>query len=483
MKKQPYICLLVVVLFSANCCLAQVKWDLQRCVSYAMANNISVKQADIQARIAVLSIKLNEAGRYPSANFSANGGYNFGRSINPATNVFENQRIFFSGFSLQSNVNLFNWFSQRYAVEASRLDKQAADAGIDKARNDIALNVAIGYLQALLAYEQTEISNIQVQQSQTQLETVRKQVAAGSLPELNAAELEAQLARDSASYISARSTYEANVIQLKALLNLDMATPFEIDKPDVSAIPVESLAELQPQLVYQQALKNLPQQRVNQYRYQSALKNVQVAKASMYPVISGFASIGSNYSSLFPDQQNITVSPTGKFDTLGVVEVSPGVVRSVVRPQFNAVFSNTPFGRQLFDINLSQAVGINLSIPIFNNRRLRTAWERSKLDAENIRAQADLDNLTLQQDIYTAHNDAVNAMQRYRAAQKAVEASEKTFNFSQKRYEAGLLPTFELITNQNNLYRARLDALSAQYEYVFRIKLLEFYKGQGIKLN
>ena len=236
--KRPYACLLVAVMLATSGSFAQDNWDLQRCVSYAITNNISVKQADIQARIADLNIKLNEAGRYPSAGLSANGGYNFGRSINPATNSFDNQRIFFSGFSLQSNVNLFNWFSQRYAVEASRLDKKAADAAVDKARNDIALNVAVAYLQALLAHEQTEISSIQVRQSQTQLETVLKQVTAGTLPELNAAELEAQLARDSAAYITARSTYQANVIQLKALLNLDMATQFEIDKPDVTAIPV-----------------------------------------------------------------------------------------------------------------------------------------------------------------------------------------------------------------------------------------------------
>lgn len=383
---------------------------------------------------------------------------------------------------MQSGVNLFNWFSQKHTIAASKLDKQAADAAIDKARNDIALNVAIAYLQALLGFEQTEISSIQVQQSTTQLENIRKQVAAGALPELNAAELEAQLARDSASYIAARATYQANVIQLKALLNLDMAVPFDIAKPDVTAIPVESLAELQPQLVYQQALKNLPQQRVNQFRYQAALKNIQASKALMYPTLSAFANIGSNYSSLFPDQQNASITPTGRFDTLGAVEISPGVIKSVVRPQFDVVVPNTPYGRQLFNINLSQAVGLNLSIPLFNNRQLRTNWERSKLNAENIRLQVDLDNLTLQQDIYTAHNDAVNAMQRYMASQKAVEAAEKTFNFSQKRYDVGLLSTFELITNQNNMYRARLDALSAQYEYVFRMKLLEFYKGQGLKL-
>jgi outer membrane protein len=314
------------------------------------------------------------------------------------------------------------------------------------------------------------------------LENIRKQVTAGVLPELNAVELEAQLARDSATYIGTEATFQQNIILLKALLNLDMAVPFDIEKPNVSSIPVESLADLQPALVYQQALKNLPQQRVNQYRYQSALKNIQVARASMFPTLSAFANIGSRYSSLFPDQENVVVTPTGKVDTLGFVEVSPGVTRYAVRPSFQATANNTPFNRQLFNVNLSQAIGLNLSIPIFQNRQLRTAWDRAKLNAESIRLQADQDNLNLQQDIYTAHTNAINAQQRYFAAQKGVEAAERAFDFSQKRYGAGLLQTIELITNQNNLFRSRLDALAAQYEFVFRMKLLEFYKGQGLKL-
>jgi outer membrane protein len=447
-----------------------------------MENNISVKQADVQARITALQLKLSEAGRYPNLGFSANGGYNFGRSVNPATNSFESRSIFFSNFQLQSSVNLFNWFSQRYTVQASELDKKAADAATEKARNDIALNVAVAYLQTLLANEQVEVSAIQIQQTRSQLENIRKQVAAGALPELNAVELEAQLARDSATYIGTQATYQQNLIQLKALLNLDMAVPFDIEKPNVASIPVESLAELQPALVYQQALKNLPQQRVNQFRYQSAQKNIQVARASMFPTLSAFANIGSRYSSLFPDQQNPVITPTGKVDTLGFVEIAPGTIRYAVRPGFQVATKNTPVGRQIFDVNLSQAIGLNLSVPIFNNRQLRTNWDRAKLNAETVKLQMEQDNMSLQADIYNAHTNAVNAQQRYLAAQKGVEAAERAFGFSQKRYDVGLLQTIELITNQNNLYRSRLDALAAQYEFVFRMKLLEFYKGQGMKL-
>lgn len=478
--KQPILCLLLLFAFAGS--FAQEKWDLKRCVEYALANNISVKQADVQARISILQIKLNEAGQYPNLSFSTNAGYNLGRSINPATNQFENNSIFFNGFQLQSNINLFNWFSQKHAIEASKLDKQAADASIDKAKSDIALNVAVGYLQTLLAHEQIEIAAIQINQTKTQLDVIRKRVNAGALPELNAIEVEAQLARDSATYISARATYLQNLVQLKAILNMDMATPFDIEKPNINVIPVEPLADLQPDYVYREALKNLPQQKVNQFRYQAALKNIQFARSSMYPALSAFANIGSRYSSLFPDQQNIVVTPTGKFDTLGAVEISPGVIRYAVRPGFAVSAPTVPYGRQMFDVNLSQAIGVNIFIPIFNNRQLRTNWDRAKLNAQSVKLQLEQDNITLQQDIYTAYNNALNAQQRYAAARKAVEAAEKVFTFSQRRSEVGLLSTFELITNQNNLFRSRLDALSAQYEYVFRMKLLEFYKGQGLKL-
>ncbi|RPD45611.1 TolC family protein [Paracnuella aquatica] len=479
MKMPLLFCLL---LCCSICGVAQEKWDLQRCVDYAIANNISIKQSDVQARIANLQLGLARAAQHPNVNLSSNAGYNFGRSINPATNTFDNQRIFFSGFQLQGGMNLFNWFSARHNAEASRLSYEASKAAVERARNDVALNVAVAYLQALLAYEQTEIAKVQIAQTTAQLENIRKQVSAGSLPELNAAELEAQLAADSANHITSVSTYQANVIQLKALLNLDMATPFDIETPDVSAIPVEELGNLQPQVVFQKALQNLPQQRANQLRFQAAQKTIKAARGAMYPTLSLFGNVGSRYSSLFPDQQNAVVTPSNKLDTLGFVEVTPGITLPAVRPSFNVSLPNTPFVRQLFDVNLSQAVGVSLSVPLAGNRQLRTQWERSKLDAEGIRLQLESDNLVLQQDIYRAHNDALNAMQRYRSAQKAVEAAEKAFSFSQKRFDVGLLQTIELLTNQNNLFRRRLDAASAQYEYVFRIKLLEFYKGEGLKL-
>ncbi|RYZ32806.1 MAG: TolC family protein, partial [Sphingobacteriales bacterium] len=414
----------------------------------------------------------------------SSAGYNFGRSINPVTNQFEDARVFFNDYSLQSGVTLFNWFSLRHAIAASKLEKQAADAATDKARNDVALNVAVAYLQTLLAWEQINISNVQVQQTISQLDVVEKRVRAGALPELNLIEVQAQLARDSAAYITTQATYQQNLIQLKALLSMDMAQPFDIAKPDVTAIPVEPLASLQPDYVYAEALKNLPQQRVNQFRYEAALKNIQSARSSMYPTLSAFVGVGSTYSGTYPDRSRVQVIPQTGLDTVQnlLVEINPGVFTNVVSPRFQTVVPNATFSKQVFDINLGQRIGLSLSVPIFQNRQLRTNWDRAKLNAESIRLQLYQDNLNLQADIYNAYTNAMNAQQRFVAASKAVDATQRALDFSVRRYEAGLLTTFELITNQNNLYRARLDATSAQYEFVFRMKLLEFYKGQGLKL-
>ena len=138
-------------------------------------------------------------------------------------------------------------------------------------------------------------------------------------------------------------------------------------------------------------------------------------------------------------------------------------------------------GKQ-FNNNFGQSVGIGLVVPILNNKLARTAWDRSKLQVKQYELIREQSNMTLKQDIYTAYNDAVTAMQKFNANKKTVETSQKAYDFSQKRYDVALLSTFELITGQNNLQRAKIDMLYSQYDYVFKMKLLEFYKGQGIKL-
>lgn len=457
---------------------SQDKWDLQRCVEYALKNNISVQQADIQSRFSELTLKQNKSSQIPSLNFSGSAGYRFGRSENPTTGVLEDNNFFNTGMQLQSQVTLFNWFSLKNTIASNKFSYQADQENTKKMQNDIALNVAVAYLQILLSREQVNVARVQVQQTGEQLGNTRKRVDAGALPELNAAELEAQLARDSAALVTAIGTVEQYLLQMKALLSLDAATLFDIITPPVGLIPVEPLSELQPDAVYASAIANLPQQKANELRLKAAEKAVAAARGNMYPTISAFGGLSTNYVNItIPEYAVGPYEPTPNTVNVG------GVDYFVNAPTFVQVGERTiPLGRQ-FRNNFGQNFGIGLSVPIFNGRAARTGWDRSKLQYRQLELTKQQDDLTLKQDIYSAYNDAMTALQKYNANLKTVETSQKALDFAQKRYELALLSTFELITSQNNLQRAKIDLLAAQFDYVFKMKLLEFYKGQGLKLE
>ena len=477
MTKRPYIFLLFLLLFH-QVLFAQDKWDLRRAVEYALANNISVKQQDVQARLTALQFKQSKLSQYPSANLSGNVGYSSGRNQNPVSFDLITQGYLFSNFSLQTGVDLFNWYSKKNSIAANEFETKAAFANIEKIRNDISLNVAGAYLQALLAVEQINISTVQLEQTRAQLENTRKLVNAGSVPELNALQLEAQLATDSSNLVSAKGNVAQSLLLLKAYLSFDAAAPFEIQTPNIETIPLDDIASLQPEVVYALAIKNLPQQRVNDLKIQAAQKFIASAKGAMYPTFSLFGSLGSSYNNKANEISGTTqiIAPVGKVTVGGSqYDVFP------LQPFNNYSYSSIPYFGQI-NQNFRQSVGLTLSVPIANGGNLRTAYERSKLNLKSLELQSQADNLTLKQDIYKAYTDAMTSVAKFNAATKTVEANQKAFDFAQKRYNVGLLNTIDLITTQNNLFNAKLQRLLAQYDYVFKMKVLEFYKGQGLKL-
>jgi len=474
---------LILILVVSASVKAQEKWGLLKCVEYAMTNNISVKQTDLQARIAELQLKQSKLGQIPNLNFSANGGFNNGRNQDPTTFSLITQSYLSSGMQLQSSADIFNWFSKRNTIAANEWELQAAKANTDKLKNDIALTVANAYLQILLAMEQEKIAAVQLQQSQAQLSNTRKLVDAGALPELNAAELEAQVARDSSTLISAKGMVQQNILTIKAYMALDAATPFEIDTPPVDKIPVDKIADLQPEAVYASAIANMPQQKFNDFKIKAATKTSAAARGNLYPTLSAFGSLSSSYiAAKTPTYDRIfsTYVPTGFKTDVG------GILYDVYSPTYtqgakNGYSRTDAFGNQL-NKNFRQSIGLSLSVPIFNGYNSRTAYERSRINIRSLQLQKDLDNQSLKQNIYQAYNAAMVALQKFNAGKKTMETAERTYGFAQKRYDVGLMSTFELITNQNNVFRARLENALNQFDYVFKMKVLEFYKGQGLKL-
>jgi len=328
----------------------------------------------------------------------------------------------------------------------------------------------------LLAKEQENVTRIQVAQTQAQLTNTRKLVDAGSLPELNASQLEAQLALDSVNYITARGNLSQSVLLLKSYMNIDADAAFEVDTPPVELIPVEPIADLQPDYVYKLALTNQPLQRVNDFRLKAAEKSTQAARGAMFPSLSAFGSLGSGYNNQAQTITGFTQTVSPNPIAIGTVDVAGTQPIST-----SANSTKTTFTNQLSD-NFRQSLGFNISVPLFNGGNLRTNYQRSQLNTTTLQLQKTQDDQKLKQDIYQAYNAAMVAFEKFNASKKTVAINEITYNYAAKRFDVGMLSTFELITTQNNVLRAKLEYTINHFDYVFKMKVLEFYKGQGLKL-
>jgi len=240
------------------------------------------------------------------------------------------------------------------------------------------------------------------------------------------------------------------------------------------------LAELDPAYVYSLAVKNMPQQKINDLNLQAALKNVSAVKGQLYPSFTLFGGLNSFYSNT---QKILPTDPVNMFLPIGQVTVAgtPYTVTTINEQSVPTGSVKNTYFRQ-FGNHFNQSVGIGLNIPIFNAGIARTNWKKAQLNVQNVQLQNAADAQTLKQDIYQAHASAMAALQKFNASLKEVQTAQKAYDFARKRFDIGLLNAIDLITTQNNLFRAKINMTSSQYDYVFKIKLLEFYKGQGIKL-
>ncbi len=464
---------------------SQDKWNLQRCVEYAWANNTTIKQSQVQAELTEVDLKQNQWSQYPSLDFNTSTGMQWGRSIDRTTNTYTTVSGIYQSFNASAGVTVFNWNRIKNNILASRYARDAANMDVEKGRNDVALNVATYYLQVLLARQQLEIARVQMVQTRSQITFTRKKVDAGAVPELDALTLEGQYATDSSNYISAIANVDQAMLTLKIALNVDAGAIFDIENPPIDQIPVEPILQLQPETVFQIALKAQPAQKANQLRIQSLTTAIKAAKSLSYPTISIGGGLGTNFQNSTQGVRNFL---TGNADTIAFADAGSSQLKVWVpetgQSQFKKSFGQwwDGWGSQINN-NFGQNFGIQISVPILSGGQARFAHQRSKLNLKNARVTQELIDQTLKNDIYKAYYSASAAMQKFNASQTSVDITQKTYDFASKRYELGLLNTYDLLITQNNLTRAKLDRASAQFDYVFKMKVLEFYKGQGIKLS
>lgn len=471
--------LLLFVLLGSVAAQAQDSlWTLQRSIQYAVENNLDIRQSVLNERLSRLQLQQSQLNLLPSASASSNVGRSYGRSIDPTTNQFSTAGYTFFGLNGNVDVLLFGWFQKQNTIAQDKLLSKAASADLDQLKNDVSLNVATAFLRILLAREQIRISENQVKFSLKQREQTEYFVKAGRSPELDLAQMQAQVATDSSNFITAIATYQQAVLDMKAIMNFEMADPFVPVAPEVNNIALNETGALSPEEVYQVARGNFGSIKSNQLRIDAARKSLAIAKGSLYPQLSLGGQFGTNYASTLVEPTNIQFAGYRPSGDVVFVDGSPVEVQT---PSFTAGSRTTPFGTQLSN-NFRQTYALSLTVPLFNGWSTRTNVDRSKVDVQSKQVSLEQSKVKLKQDVYKAYYDARAAIQKYYATSRADEASDRAYNYAQKRYELGLMNALELLTTQNNAFKARAEALSAKYDLLFKLKVIDYYLGKEIKL-
>ena len=449
MKTMAKLSLLVLLLCTTVLATsAQKTMTLKECVELAVENSLDVGAAKIGMENTALDVLQAQHNRYPSLSADANVATSFGLSVNPITDQAINTSFLSNRLGINTGVAVFNGFRISNALRAAKLDYAASMLDVSQQKRTIALTVANTYLQALFARENLKVAQSQLAVSENQLDQVTKLITAGSRPANEALTLEAQIATNQQSVIAAENSETIALLTLKQLMLMSPSDDITVVEP-VDVTLYNNIDELEFDAVYASARSNEPSLQAADLRLQSAHINEKIAKGGLLPSVNAFGGISSNYAKLLNP-------PIGAPD-------------------------QAAYGTQIED-NLSYNVGLSMSVPIYSNFENRINMQRSKLNYLNTEnTNAALEN-QLMNTVQQAMADAKAAKRRFDAGEKSVAAQELALNNASASYQAGAINSFEYVTTQNNAAQAKVNALIAKYEYVFAMKVLDFYMGKPLTL-
>jgi outer membrane protein len=455
----------------------QTPWTLQDCIKYAEDNSIAIKQAQLNIQSALLDKKQSQMSRLPSLNASVDGGAQFGRTIDPTTNSFDNQTIGFNRLSLSSNVLLFGGNRVNKSIQSAKTNAEIARLDGETAANDLRLNVASAYLNILLAEESLQNAKNRRALSERQLDQVNKFIKAGSRPANDRLNVQAQLALDNQAVIQAQNGVDLATLALRNLLLLPEEEEFSIVKPELQEPDESALVEANFRTVYNAALSTQPQIKSAERQVKAAGILEDIEKARFYPTLTAFASLNSNWSSV---AQTLTGFSTQIIEQDIFFPDMPDdpITISVVQPR--AITEDQPYWDQL-DQNFGQTVGLSLNIPIYNNHSVLTNTEKARINTIRAQNSAELARQQLKTDVQNAVANAKAAKESFEAAKLSLEANRIAFDNAEKRFNLGAISTFELGNSRTNLDLAQTEFIRSKYDYIFQLKIVEFYLGRDLK--
>ena len=424
-------------------------WTLQRCLEHALEHNLQLQQAQLGLVRGALAETSAKGAFLPSLNASSSYGVNIGQRIDPFTNQFATDAVASSNYGMNSGLTLFNGFQNHLNLRRARLGLELAQANVDIAQNNLALNLASGYLNVLFQKEFLTISELNVEATDRQVDRIQKLVNAGAAAESDLFDVLAQQAADQSAVVGAQNGVTLAKLAMAQLLQL---SGDEADQLDVAPPPDDlletTMLPLSADAAVAYALSAFPDMKAAELQVTDATLGLDLAKAQRMPRLTGSYNVGSGYSEL-------QIDPT--------------------------TLETFPFQKQ-FITNLNQSIFFSLSLPIFNGFGIETNIDRSEVDVLSAQLAKEQAAQALTQTVEQAWADARAAQRTFEANDRALEAASLAMTNAEARFEAGAISALEYADARTRLDNARINALRTQYDFVFKTRILDFYLGRPLSL-
>jgi outer membrane protein len=456
MGNKNYYTFILLLLCSISFQAQTKKWTLKECVNYAVQNNISIKQTELDTKTAAIDKKGAIGSFLPSFNANGSHSWNIGLNQDITTGLLQNKTTQFTSAGATVGIDIYRGLQNQNSLRKANLSIIAAKYQLLKMQEDVALNVANAFLQVLFNKENLKVQKNQLAINEKQLLRSQELVQAGLIASGDLLDAKATVASDNQRLIAADNALLISKLSLSQLLQLKDFESFDIE--DATGIKdINSILSQTPLSIYDKAQENRTELKIAQTNLEIAEKNVAIAKGGFQPTLRGFYNFNTriSYSDIaFRDSQGAIVG-----------------VQSA--PPFFDQFSN----------NKGQSFGFQLNIPIFNGFSARNNVERSKVNLEKSKIALEQQDLDLERSVYLAFTDAKGALNAHESSLVALESREAAYDYAKEKYDVGLLNSFDLNQSQTLLSNAQSEVLRSKYDYIFKIKILEFYFGIPIIKN
>ena len=468
--------LLIVVILTFKIQAQDNKWTLRACVDYAIENNISVKQSELDLKSSELN-KKDAVGNYlPSLNASGNHSWNVGLNQNITTGLYQNVTTQYSSVGLNAGFDIYGGLRNLYQFNRAKLEVLASQYQLDDMKDNISLMVANSFLQILFNKEQYKVLLNQNEITREELNRTNELVDAGALPKGDLFEIQATIASQEQQIVNAQNAILISKIQLAQILLIKDYANFDI-VDSIYEVPDTFILSESPQAIINKAKETRYDIKIAENSAEMAEYDLKMARAAYQPTLRGFFGYNTraSYSDRITGTQLDPDNPTSTVQ-IGEVQSTGEPVIAEKENRIPIISGPDPLFDQ-FSLNDGYNYGFALSIPIFNGFSVRNNVKRNKLNVDRSKYQLEQANLDIETNVYQAYNDARGALKAYEAAQKTLLARKEAFDYSKERYNVGLLNAFDYNQSQSRFEQAQSDVVRTKYDYIFKLKVLEFYFG------